>query len=137
MLTGVEIQCIGFFKLLFSMMIIDGCTRVQQCTLEVINNVTANQECVGDIAASEVLANLLLLFVSLPKSTQLTLETLYSLSSNTKIVKEALNKGACLPIISRVPIHCLMRNATFFLRIHYRSPSSTLLVGAEPRDPRH
>lgn len=96
---GVEIQCIGYFKLLFSMMVIDGCPRVQQCTLEVINNVTANQECVADIAASEVLANLLLLFVSLPKSMQLTLETLYSLSSNTKIVKEAMTKGAIIYLL--------------------------------------
>lgn len=36
--------------------------------LQVVNTVTANQECVGNIAESLVLSNLLLLLHSLPSS---------------------------------------------------------------------
>ena len=65
-LTGVEIQAIGHFKLLFALLRIDGCSKMQQLALEVISTVTGNQECVNDIAASEVLAYLLLVIQTLP-----------------------------------------------------------------------
>lgn len=91
--SGVEMQCIGYFKLLFYLLRMPLSTEVQQAALEVISVVTTNQECVNDIAASEVLAGLLLVIPSLPKSTQLILETLYALISNTKIVKEVMVKG--------------------------------------------
>lgn len=35
--AGVEIQCIGHFRLLFSLLRLNGCDRVQQFTLEVRN----------------------------------------------------------------------------------------------------
>ena len=54
---------------------------------------TGNQECVNDIAASEVLAYLLMVLQTLPTCRGLVLETLYPLSSNTKLLKEALAKG--------------------------------------------
>ncbi|CAG2229949.1 DNAJC13 [Mytilus edulis] len=82
---GVEIQCIGHFKLLFSLLRLDDCAKLQQCALEVVNNVTTNQECVNDIAASEVKL--------------LTLESLFALMSNTKIVKEAMAKGAVIYLL--------------------------------------
>ncbi|KAK2150998.1 hypothetical protein LSH36_380g05005 [Paralvinella palmiformis] len=96
---GVEIQCIGHFKLLFSLLRVDCCPSIQQHALEVISSVTGNQECVDDIAASEVLAFLLLLLHSLPKCHQLTLETLFPLTSNTKLLKEALNKGVLIYLL--------------------------------------
>ncbi|MGH0123457.1 UNVERIFIED_CONTAM: hypothetical protein FKN15_011972 [Acipenser sinensis] len=61
--------------------------------LEVVSIVTSNQECVNNIAESLVLSNLLPLLHSLPSSRQLVLETLYALTSNTKIIKEAMAKG--------------------------------------------
>lgn len=91
--TGVEMQCIGSFKLLFYLLRVQLSTGVQSAALEVVNIVTTNQECVNDIAASEVLASLLLVIPSLPKSTILILETLYALISNTKIVKELMLRG--------------------------------------------
>ena len=96
---GVEIQCIGHFKLLFSLLRLDDCAKLQQFALEVVNNVTSNQECVNDIAASEVLAYLLLAINMLPNCRLLTLESLFSLMSNTKIVKEAMAKGAMIYLL--------------------------------------
>ncbi|XP_074640124.1 dnaJ homolog subfamily C member 13-like isoform X2 [Tubulanus polymorphus] len=97
--SGVEIQCIGHFKLLFSLLRLTGCNKIQQYSLEVLSSVTCNQECVNDIAASEVLAYLLLVLETLQSSRQLALETLYPLTSNTKIVKEAMNKGALIYLL--------------------------------------
>ncbi|GAB1606314.1 dnaJ homolog subfamily C member 13-like isoform X2 [Argonauta hians] len=96
---GVEIQCIGHFKLLFSLLRLENCAKLQQCTLEVINSVTTNQECVNDIAASEILSYLLLAIQGLPQCHLLILETLFALMSNTKIVKEALSKGALVYLL--------------------------------------
>uniref|UniRef100_A0A3Q3W297 J domain-containing protein n=1 Tax=Mola mola TaxID=94237 RepID=A0A3Q3W297_MOLML len=96
---GSESECIGHFKLLFSLLRVHGAGRVQQLVLEVVNTVTSNQECVSNIAESLVLSNLLLLLHSLPSSRQLVLETLYALTSNTKLVKEAMTKGALIYLL--------------------------------------
>lgn len=93
--VGVEMQCIGSFKLLFYLLRTQLSTEVQEAALNVIAIVTTNQECVNDIAASEILSSLLLVIPSLPKSTLLILETLYALISNTKIVKELMLRGMC------------------------------------------
>ncbi|KAK3083199.1 hypothetical protein FSP39_016526 [Pinctada imbricata] len=104
---GVEIQCIGHFKLLFCLLRLDDCAKLQQYALEVVNSVTTNQECVNDIAASEVLGYLLLAINSLPNCQILTLESLFGLMSSTKIVKEALIKGAPVYLLD------LFANASF------------------------
>lgn len=103
---GVEIQCIGHFKLLFCLLRLDDCAKLQQYALEVVNSVTTNQECVNDISASEVLAYLLMALPMLPSCQLLTLESLFSLMSSTKIVKEALMKGAPIYLLD------LFANAT-------------------------
>lgn len=95
---GVEIQCIGHFKLLFGFTSCNNFKAIQKAALEVISNVTKNQECVNDIAANEVILHLLLCLNSLKDSQLLILETLYALMSTTKIVKDALNKGSILTI---------------------------------------
>ena len=51
---GVEMQCIGHFKLLFSLLRLEGCVAVQQSVLAVVEGVTGNADCVSDIVASEV-----------------------------------------------------------------------------------
>ncbi|XP_073686489.1 dnaJ homolog subfamily C member 13 isoform X1 [Garra rufa] len=96
---GSETECIGHFKLLFSLLRVHGAGKVQQLALEVVNTVTSNQDCVINIAESLVLPNLLVLLHSLPSSRQLVLETLYPLTSNTKIVTEAMNKGALIYLL--------------------------------------
>ncbi|XP_026537495.1 dnaJ homolog subfamily C member 13 isoform X2 [Notechis scutatus] len=96
---GSECECIGHFKLLFSLLRVHGAGQVQQLALEVVNIVTSNQDCVNNIAEAIVLSNLLALLHSLPSSRQLVLETLYALTSNTKIVKEAMLKGALIYLL--------------------------------------
>ncbi|XP_016348350.1 dnaJ homolog subfamily C member 13-like [Sinocyclocheilus anshuiensis] len=96
---GSETECIGHFKLLFSLLRVHGAGRVQQLALEVVNTVTSNQDCVVNIAESLVLPNLLVLLHSLPSSRQLVLETLYALTSNTKIITEAMNRGALIYLL--------------------------------------
>ena len=63
---AVEIQCIGHFRLLFSLLKFDGAAKLQQSALEVISVVVSNKDCVNDIANAEVMQNLLLLIESLP-----------------------------------------------------------------------
>jgi DnaJ family protein C protein 13 len=92
-LSGVEIQCIGHFRLLFGLLSVDSCKPIQCAALNVISSVTQNQECVNDIAASDVLVPLLLTLYSLPDAQVTTLEILYALMHTTKIVKDALIKG--------------------------------------------
>jgi len=89
----VEIQCIGHFRLLFGLLSVDSCKPIQRGALNVISSVTQNQECVNDIAASDVLVPLLLTLYSLPDAQVTTLEILYALMHTTKIVKDALTKG--------------------------------------------
>ena len=48
-------QCIGHFKLLLSLLGLEGCVEVQRSVLSLIESVTSNAECVSDIAASEVI----------------------------------------------------------------------------------
>ncbi|MCJ8745660.1 hypothetical protein PDJAM_G00132750 [Pangasius djambal] len=129
---GSETECIGHFKLLFSLLRVHGAGKVQQLVLEVVNTVTSNQECVSNIAESLVLANLLLLLHSLPSSRQLVLETLYALTSNTKIVKEAMTKGALIYLLDLFcnSTHPQVRTQTAEL---FSKMSSDKLVGPKVR----
>ena len=63
---GVDIQCIGHFKLLFFLLRLSSCPRVQEMALSVLNNVTGNRDCVDDIAANSVLVSLLAPLYSSP-----------------------------------------------------------------------
>uniref|UniRef100_A0AAR2LFU3 J domain-containing protein n=1 Tax=Pygocentrus nattereri TaxID=42514 RepID=A0AAR2LFU3_PYGNA len=129
---GSETECIGHFKLLFSLLRVHGAGKVQQLALEVVNTVTSNQECVSNIAESLVLANLLVLLHSLPSSRQLVLETLYALTSNTKIVKEAMAKGALIYLLDLFcnSTHPQVRSQTAEL---FSKMTSDKLVGPKVR----
>ncbi|CAG9813597.1 unnamed protein product [Phaedon cochleariae] len=96
--TGVEMQCIGHFKMLFGLLNVS-CVPVQKGALAVISVVTRNNECINDIACSEVLGHLLLALFGLQDCQPQILETLYALMATTKIVKEALNKGAVIYLL--------------------------------------
>ncbi|KAF7280153.1 hypothetical protein GWI33_006329 [Rhynchophorus ferrugineus] len=60
---GVELQCIGHFKLLFNLLIANY-IPIQSEALNVISVITRNNECINDIAASDVLSFLLLAIYS-------------------------------------------------------------------------
>uniref|UniRef100_A0A6Q2XCL8 J domain-containing protein n=1 Tax=Esox lucius TaxID=8010 RepID=A0A6Q2XCL8_ESOLU len=129
---GSETECIGHFKLLFSLLRVHGAGKVQQLALEVVNTVTSNQDCVANIAESLVLSNLLVLLHSLPSSRQLVLETLYALTSNTKIVKEAMVKGALIYLLDLFcnSTHPQVRSQTAEL---FSKMTSDKLVGPKVR----
>ncbi|XP_048827820.1 dnaJ homolog subfamily C member 13 isoform X4 [Brienomyrus brachyistius] len=129
---GSESECIGHFKLLFSLLRVHGAGKVQQLALEVVNTVTKNQDCVSNIAESLVLSNLLVLLHSLPSSRQLVLETLYALTSNTKIVKEAMAKGALIYLLDLFcnSTHPQVRSQTAEL---FAKMTSDKLVGPKVR----
>lgn len=90
--TGVEIQCIGHFPLIFGLLAVPH-KLIQKKALDVTSSVTRNHECVNDIAACEILGHLLLILYTLPEQQLQTLDILCALMSTTKIVKEALSKG--------------------------------------------
>ncbi|KAF5295196.1 hypothetical protein FQA39_LY13201 [Lamprigera yunnana] len=96
--SGVELQCIGHFHLLFNFLSVSH-SPIQKEALNVISIVIRNNECVNDIAASEVLGHLLLLLYTIQDSQFQILTTLYALMSTTKIVKESLTKGAVIYLI--------------------------------------
>ncbi|GFS52720.1 dnaJ homolog subfamily C member 13 [Trichonephila inaurata madagascariensis] len=108
---GVEMQCIGHFKLIFSLLRLDDCPKVQALAIDVIAGVTSNQECVNDIAASDVLVYLLLVLHSFKNSTSQTtvLETFLPLMSNGKLVKDANIKGAVIYLLN---LFCNATNPT-------------------------
>ncbi|XP_078519995.1 dnaJ homolog subfamily C member 13 isoform X2 [Lissotriton helveticus] len=129
---GSETECLGHFKLLFSLLRVHGAGKVQQLALEVVNIVTSNQDCVNNIAESLVLSNLLILLHSLPSSRQLVLETLYALSSSTKIIKEAMAKGALIYLLDMFcnSTHPQVRSQTAEL---FAKMTSDKLIGPKVR----
>uniref|UniRef100_A0AAR5P1B7 J domain-containing protein n=2 Tax=Dendroctonus ponderosae TaxID=77166 RepID=A0AAR5P1B7_DENPD len=96
---GVELQCIGHFKLLFTLLVVNH-VPVQVESLNVIAVVTRNNECISDIASCELLSYLLLSLYTLREQHQPILDVFSALVTNTKLVKEALNKGAVLYLLN-------------------------------------
>lgn len=121
---GVEIKCIGYFKLLFSLLKVDQLRNVQDMALNVIKNITNNALCVEDIAKSDVSVYLWMILYSSRMSnsmkdqtaqsslinnnedpnqpssrTAIILDTLLPLVANSKLVKEAIAKGGLVYLI--------------------------------------
>lgn len=103
---GVEGQCIGHFKLIFSLLRLDKWPQVQLLAVQVVAAVTGSQECVNDIASSEILVYLLLVLQpgvsgqEAGKRQSSVIETLLPLMSNTQLVRESLTKGAPLHVLN-------------------------------------
>lgn len=96
--SGVETQCIGEFPLFFGLLHVNF-TPIQKGSLNVISVVTRTNECINDIASVEVLGYLLSLLYTLQDQQYQILAILHALMSTTKIVKEALGKGAVLYLL--------------------------------------
>ncbi|XP_062518532.1 LOW QUALITY PROTEIN: dnaJ homolog subfamily C member 13-like [Corticium candelabrum] len=96
---GSELQCLGHFKLIFSLLRMGGAQKLQLLALEVISAVTGNKRCVSNIAEANVLTYLLLTLHTFPQGRTVGLEILHALTSHTQIVKEALNKGALIYLL--------------------------------------
>lgn len=96
---GLELQCIGHFKLLFAYLRVEELPSLQLGALEVVSAAAANQDCVSDIAAANVTLYMFLLLKSVKGSSQLVLSTLLTLASNGKVVKDALEMGGLVYIL--------------------------------------
>lgn len=55
--------------------------------------ITKNQECIDDIAASQMLVHLLLVLYTLEEKQSVTLDILYPLTTSKAVVKDILAKG--------------------------------------------
>ncbi len=99
--TGTEQLCKGNFKLLFSLLQYDTDSGVQLLALEVLSIVTANRDCVADIANAQVLVYLFFAMQTLPGSQLLALETLHALVSHPKIVAEVQQVGGLLYVLGK------------------------------------
>lgn len=89
---GVEINCIGHFKLLFSLLMINQLSDVQDMALHVIKNITSNGKCVNDIADSNVLVYLwMILFSSRSTANQHNNNGSEPTQSNKKDTAAAIN----------------------------------------------
>ena len=97
--AGVEMQTIGHFKMLFSLLE-SQFSSVQDTAISVISSTTGNSDVVSDISATNCLGRLLVCLRSVQPSSRLViLDILYSIFSNTKLVKEAFDKGAVIYIL--------------------------------------
>lgn len=97
--AGTEAQCIGHFRLIFSLLRMTKATKLQKFALEVISCTTANKNCVSSIADSDILGFLFLTLHTLPSDRLLTVDTMHALCSNTKIVKETMHKGGLIYLL--------------------------------------
>lgn len=111
----MEIQCIGHFKLLFCLLRLEPCHKVQEMTLHVLANVTGNAECVHDIAASHVLPFLLQIIYSLPDQVTLALDVMHSLMGDTRLIKECLANGKLMYTLRQEMDFNVKQHFSFFL----------------------
>lgn len=113
--SGVEIKCVGYFKLLFSLLKINQLYNVQNMALNVIRNITSNGRCVIDIANSNVLVYLWMILYNSRSMLQdlvagpdeqptsrpiVILETLLPLiNKSSKLVEETIAKGGLVYLV--------------------------------------
>merc|ERR1719341_2300226 len=97
--SGVELQLIGHYSSLFHLLD-SPYPAIQESALNAISATTGNADCVSDIAATGCLSRLLIGLKYMPQGSRISiLHTLYSLFSNTKLVKEAQDRGAVVYLL--------------------------------------
>ncbi|VDK30772.1 unnamed protein product, partial [Anisakis simplex] len=67
--------------------------------LQIVSVSAKNKECVSDIASISQLSLIFALIIQQPKAIPMVLESLLSLSSNGRVVKETLEYGGLLYIL--------------------------------------
>ncbi|KAK2708864.1 hypothetical protein QYM36_014478, partial [Artemia franciscana] len=98
---GVEIMCVGHFKLLFSLLLLTNKPGIVMKSLLIIQFISGTKQCVDDLIQSEVLGSLLLLLLDATDTLDLVLGVLFGLMVNTGLVKEAFSKG-CLVYLLQI-----------------------------------
>ncbi|XP_018647306.1 endosomal trafficking protein, putative [Schistosoma mansoni] len=98
--TGLEIQCIGHFPLLFSILDLHDHPEVQLRALDVIQAVSTNPQCLEDMAASHLLTSLVMLFFVLPRAHLVLIQTMEHLISSSLLLKEFIYAGGLIYLMS-------------------------------------
>lgn len=97
---GVEILLIGNFPLLIQYLRTRKRSQLQIAALQVILLAAANKECVTDMSTCNITTTLFTLLRDHPKIVARVLDVLIALSSNGQIVKEMLEHGGLMYILS-------------------------------------
>nr|CDJ98393.1 Heat shock protein DnaJ domain containing protein [Haemonchus contortus] len=97
---GVEILLIGHFNLIIAYLRARLHPNIQLATLKLLSLAVANRECVQDLSNLHVCSSLFILMRDRREARVLILNTLIALSSNGQIVKEMLDYGGLLYILS-------------------------------------
>ena len=99
--AGVEVLCIGHFRVLFDYLAAVDCPpAVRALVLEIVSLAAANQECVGDMAASGCVVPLLRLMRHGRTHLPIILPTLLTLASSPRCVKDALDAGGLVYLLA-------------------------------------
>ncbi|XGW25046.1 hypothetical protein V3C99_006459 [Haemonchus contortus] len=96
----VEILLIGHFNLIIAYLRARLHPNIQLATLKLLSLAVANRECVQDLSNLHVCSSLFILMRDRREARVLILNTLIALSSNGQIVKEMLDYGGLLFILS-------------------------------------
>ncbi|KAK2561616.1 DnaJ-like protein subfamily C member 13 [Acropora cervicornis] len=112
---GTEAQCIGHYKLIFSLLRMTKAIKLQKFALEVISSTTANKNCVAAIADADILGFLFLTLHTLPSDRLLTVDTMHALCSNTKLVKETMYKGKISQIFNALLVFSYQVSGLIYL----------------------
>ncbi|TNN08971.1 DnaJ subfamily C member 13 isoform 1 [Schistosoma japonicum] len=100
--TGLEIQCIGHFPLLFSSLDLHEHPEIQLRALDVLQAVSTNPQCLEDIAASHLLASLVMLFLVLPRAHLILIQTMEHLISSSLLLKEFIYSGGLIYLMELI-----------------------------------
>ncbi|EDQ93103.1 uncharacterized protein MONBRDRAFT_17362 [Monosiga brevicollis MX1] len=98
--AGIETECNGNYKLLFSLLKQQESLPLSMATLQVISTVAVNRACVKNISDSKVLVYLLMSTHNQPEGREIALEALHSLISASKCTAEVYDFGGIIYILN-------------------------------------
>uniref|UniRef100_A0A0N4Z1M3 J domain-containing protein n=1 Tax=Parastrongyloides trichosuri TaxID=131310 RepID=A0A0N4Z1M3_PARTI len=97
---GIEILLIGNLHIIFDFLNLSTYPNIQNLALKIISIAAGSKECVTEISQINKLPKLFILLKELPNSTEILLQLLLALSGNGNIVKDSLEYGGLLYILS-------------------------------------
>uniref|UniRef100_A0A0R3XB42 DUF1741 domain-containing protein n=1 Tax=Hydatigena taeniaeformis TaxID=6205 RepID=A0A0R3XB42_HYDTA len=100
--TGVELQCIGHFGILFGILELNGYTDLKLRSIEVLHTVAKNSECLNDIYASNLLVIAVILFRALPIAHLPLLDFFAHVVSLNSLLKELVYAGGLIYLLEAI-----------------------------------
>nr|VZI16997.1 unnamed protein product [Spirometra erinaceieuropaei] len=97
--SGVELQCVGHFDILFSILDMEGYDDLKLRVLDVLRSTATNTECLKDIHASKLLVGAIMLFRSLPQAHLPLIEFLNHVIVVNDLLKEVVYTGGLVYLL--------------------------------------